>query len=127
MAGTTVSELKDGEANWTYTLSRPAPNTQITIRDANNNIVYSQTHDLPAGQGDFTWDGNDESGLAYDQGYYSITVDARDVNGEPVTALTQVKGVVESVDLTGDEPMLSVAGSRLGLGSVLSVSQTEDA
>jgi flagellar basal-body rod modification protein FlgD len=124
VAGTTVSELKDGEAKWTYTLSRPAPATQITIRDASNNVVYSQAHDLSPGQGEFAWDGKDNSGLAFKPGFYSINIDARDNNGEPVTVLTQVKGVVESVDLTGDEPMLTVAGSRLGLGAVLSVSQS---
>jgi len=126
VAGSSVSELKDGEAKWTYTLSRPAPNSQITIRDADGNVVYDAAHELPAGQGEFTWDGEDASGLAFDDGFYSITIDARDVDENPVTVLTQVKGVVESVDLTGDEPMLTVGGSRLGLGAVLSVSQTDE-
>ena len=123
VAESTVSSLEDGKASWTYTTSKDAPNTQITIRNASGGVVFQQELALEEGQGTFEWDGKDASGLEYPDGLYSITIDAKDANGDHVSVLSQVRGVVSSVDLTGSEPILSVGGSRITLASVLSVTQ----
>ncbi len=120
-AGSNSAELKDGEATWTYTLANDAPSSQITITDSSGNIVYSGQHELSAGQGDFVWDGQDQSGLAFDDGTYTMSIDAKTADGTSVTALTQFKGTVESVDLTGSEPVLMVNGSKVYLDEILSV------
>ncbi len=124
VAGSSVSSLKDGNASWTYTVARDAPNADITIRNAKGEIVHTQSVELKAGQGNFEWDGKDASGLDFDEGQYSITIDAKDATGNPVSVLTQIKGVVDMVDLTGSEPVLVVNGSRIYLDSVLSVTNT---
>lgn len=120
-AGTSSAELKDGEATWTYTIAKDAPASTITISDVSGNIVYSGQHALTAGQGDFVWDGKDQSGLAFDEGTYNISIDAKTAEGTSVTALTQFKGTVDSVDLTGNEPVLMVNGSKVYLDQILSV------
>jgi flagellar basal-body rod modification protein FlgD len=125
VAGSSVSELKDGKASWTYTLGSDAPNSTVTIRNQYGETVYSAAQSLSRGQGTFEWDGKDTGGLDYEPGVYSITIDARDSADNPVTALTQIKGVVDSVDLTGDEPVLTVGGSRINLASIFSVSATD--
>lgn len=125
VAGSSATELKDGQASWTYTVARDAPSADITIRNSAGTIVFTENRALNQGQGTFNWDGEDTSGLPLADGQYSITINARDVNDSPITVLTQVKGIVESVDLTGDEPILTVNGSRLPLGALLSVSLTE--
>jgi len=124
VAQSTVSELKNGQANWTYTLGREAPEAQITVRNEDGGVVYQQQLAMAKGQGTFEWDGQDESGLDYPDGLYSISIDAVDASGSPVTVLTQVKGQVSSVDLSGNEPVLTVGGSRIDLASVLTVTQT---
>lgn len=124
VAGSSAAKLENGNASWTYTLGADAPATQVTIRDASGAIVYGGQQALKAGQGNFEWDGKDQSGLSFPDGVYSITIDARTDTGAPVTALTQVRGVVESADMTGDQPVLMVNGARVYLDAVLSVSGT---
>lgn len=121
VAGSSAAELKDGKASWTYTVARNAPSSDITIRNEAGTVVFTQNLSLNQGQGTFEWDGEDAGGLPFPDGQYSITIDARDADENPITVLTQVKGIVESVDLTGDEPILTVNGSRLTLGAILSV------
>jgi len=121
VAQSSVSSLKDGEASWIFTLADDAPASKVTIRNDAGAIVYSKDLALNKGQASFEWDGKDASGLEYPEGNYSITIEARDSNNNLITALTQVKGVIESVDLTGDLPVLIAAGSRINLDSVLSV------
>lgn len=113
--------LEGGEAEWTYTASGDAPKTTVTIRDSSGQTVFSEELPLSAGQGTYKWDGKDESGLDYPDGTYSIEFAGRDANDNEVPVLTQVKGVVETVDLTGDVPVMIVNGSRVLLGSILSV------
>ena len=127
VAQSNISELQDGQASWTYTLGADAPEAQVTIRNQEGAVVYQQQMEMSKGQGTFEWDGQDESGLDYSNGLYSISISAVDDSGSPVTVLTQVKGEVTSVNLTGDEPVLSVGNSRINLASVLSVTQTEQA
>ncbi|MCF6343543.1 MAG: flagellar hook assembly protein FlgD [Devosiaceae bacterium] len=121
-AQSSVTALENGEASWTFTLGQNAPNSSVTIRNDAGAIVFSKQLSLNSGQASFEWDGKDESGLEYPSGNYSITIEARDSNDNLVTALTQVQGVVDKVDLTGDMPILMVGGSRINLDAVLSVS-----
>ena len=126
VAGSSTTQLKDGKASWTYTASNDAPDTTVTIRNKAGAVVFTQKMSIAAGQATFEWDGKDQSGLEFDEGLYSMTVDARDENGKIVNVLTQVKGMVDTVDLTGDEPVLMVNGSRVYLDSVLSVTLPEE-
>ena len=122
VAGSSVTDLKEGKATWTYTVADNAANAKITIRDAQHNVVYEANQPLPAGLGEFSWDGVDTQGTALPEGSYSISVDARRADGSLITVLTQTKGTVASVDLSGDQPVLVVGPSRIRLDSVLSVS-----
>jgi flagellar basal-body rod modification protein FlgD len=124
IATTSTAELKGGAAKWTYTASSDAPNAEITVRDSKGTIVFQKQSAATAGLNTFAWDGRDISGLQLQDGNYSISIDARDNSGKPVLVLTQVKGTVASVDLSGPKPMLTVNGARFPLESVLSVSAT---
>ncbi len=120
-AQSSVSILENGQANWTYTLGRDAPISEITIRNEDGAIVFSKQLSLSKGEGSFTWDGKDASGLQYPDGKYFMTINAKDANEKSVSALIQIQGIVDSVDLTGDMPILMVNGSPIKLDSVLSV------
>jgi flagellar basal-body rod modification protein FlgD len=121
VAQSSVTTLKDGAAEWTFTLGKSAPNSEVTIRNDTGAIVFTKQLSLSEGQASFEWDGKDESGLDYPEGNYSITINAQDADSNHVTALTQVRGEVDSVDLTGDLPVLMVGGARINLDAVLSV------
>ena len=115
------ASLTNSTATWQYTLDRPAPNSQITIRDAQGNTVHTEELALTNGNGEYVWNGRDASGNQYPDGAYSITIEARDANNSPVTATTQISGVVSGVDLSGDAPVLLVNGSRVNLTSISAV------
>lgn len=124
VAESTKSQLTDGSAKWTFTTPRAAPTADVTIKNSAGAVVYQNQVALAAGRGDFEWDGQDASGLAFPDGTYTISIDAKDAGGNNVTVLTQVKGKVSSVDLTGTEPVLTVGDSRITLSGVLSVTET---
>lgn len=116
-----ATQLKDGEATWTYTADRDAAEVTITIRDADGNTVYTEEGSLAGGEGAFTWDGASSTGQQMPEGQYSITIDARDTDGAHVPVSTETTGIVEAVDLSGVEPVLIVDGARVNLSSVRSV------
>jgi len=110
--------LKDGAASWTLTPARAAKQATMTISDAKGNVVATQTKALTAGAQSFTWDGRSSSGFTAPNGTYSIKVDAVDATGSKVTVDTKVSGTVDSVDLSGSEPVLMVGTSRVPVSTV---------
>lgn len=115
------SNLKDGVAKWDYKLNSDAENTMITIRDALGNIVHTEKLSLSAGKGSYEWDGKNLAGGTSAEGVYSITIDAKDADGANVQTDTTVTGIVDGVDFSGSEAVLSVGGVRIGLGNITEV------
>lgn len=110
--------LKDGAATWTLNPARAAKQATMTITDAKGNVVATQTKALNAGEQAFTWDGRSSSGFTAPDGTYAIKVDAVDATGSKVTIDTKVSGTVDSVDLSGTEPVLLVGKSRVPISTV---------
>jgi flagellar basal-body rod modification protein FlgD len=120
----TKATLADGSATWTLTPARAATKATITISDANGNVVATKSTTLSAGGQSFTWDGRGSSGFTQADGTYSIKVDAADATGATVAVSTSVTGTVDSVDLSGSEPVLSVGASKLPLSTVKNLSSS---
>ena len=116
-----TAQLKDGSATWSLTPSRAAKQATITISDAKGNVVATQTKALSAGAQTFAWDGRSSSGFTSANGTYSIKVDAVDATGSRVSVDTKLTGKVDSIDLSGTEPVLLVGNSRLPVSSVRSI------
>lgn len=127
VASSTTAALKDDTASWIYTASASASDAEVTIRDSTGKIVSTETIEISKGQHTFTWDGEDSSGYKFDDGTYSISFKAQDSTGNRINVLTQIRGPVDTVDLTGSEPVLMIGGARIHLGDILSVTTlTED-
>ena len=120
-AAGSVSQLSNGQATWNFSLGGPSPETTITVRDAAGTPVYVETRSAGSGVNTFTWNGQLDNGSQAPDGSYSITVDAKDPNGNNVSVSTEITGVVEAVDLTGAEPVLTVNGSQIALSSIRSI------
>jgi flagellar basal-body rod modification protein FlgD len=116
-----TAQLTDGEATWNYSLSAPAPETKITIHNSAGIPVYSETRSGNSGNNTFVWDGQLEDGTQAPDGAYSIAIDAKDANGNTVGVSTEIEGVVEAVDLTGSEPILTVNGQEIPLSNVRAI------
>ncbi|WP_196260464.1 flagellar hook assembly protein FlgD [Pelagibacterium limicola] len=123
-ASGTTTELRNGQAAWVFKLDKPAENTMVTIKDQKGNVVYTQEMSLKAGTDDIIWDGTTSTGAKLTEGRFTITIDARDSNGAYVPVTTQLMGVVEAVDFSGNEPMAIIGGLRVPLSSITSVAAT---
>ncbi len=118
------AELSGGEAVWTYNLQVPASNSTITIRNSNGQTVYTEQVSLTEGAKDITWDGIDTNGDIQPNGVYEISIDARDANNNSLAISTSVGGRVDSVDLSGVDPVLIIGSQRINLSTVTSISES---
>jgi flagellar basal-body rod modification protein FlgD len=118
-----TSELKDGRAEWRLNLPRAA-STTITITDASGNVVATETKNFSAGAQSYTWNGRTSTGQTAPAGRYTITATGRDATGQSVSVKTEVSGRVDSIDMTGDEPILLLGGVRVPLSKVKTIAQS---
>jgi len=121
-ASSTMTEMRNGSASWLYNASQQASDATITIKDPSGNVVYTEKRALEAGPGRFDWNGVSATGQKLPDGPYQIQIDASDVAGANIPVTTQMTGIVEGVDFSGQEPFLMVGGSRIALASVSAVS-----
>lgn len=116
-----TARLANGSASWTLAPARDAAQATITIRNAAGQAVATQTRALPAGSQTFTWDGRGANGLPAPEGDYTITVSARDASGAAVAVASEIRGQVDSVDLSGSEPILLVGSARIAMSKIKSI------
>jgi flagellar basal-body rod modification protein FlgD len=120
-ASTTLTNLKDGEASWLYFAEDSAETAYITIKDADGNTVYTTEMPLEGGEGRFDWDGISDTGEQLEDGVYQIEIDARNEDGNSVAVTTEMVGIVDGIDYSGNEPYLIIGDSYISLASVTSV------
>jgi flagellar basal-body rod modification protein FlgD len=116
-----TAALAKGKAAWTINPARDVRQATITISDAKGMAVASQTRALTAGAQSFTWDGRTSAGLPAPEGDYTLAVTGLDAGGQPVAVSTNIAGPVDSVDVSGSEPMLLVGSARVPMSKVKSI------
>lgn len=115
-----TTRLSNGKAEWNITMPRAASGT-VTIKDASGSVVQTMTKSLVAGDQAFSWDGKTSTGSIAKDGEYTITIDAKDVAGQAVTATTKIGGVVDGVDFSSSIPMLKIGTMSVPIDKVKSV------
>jgi flagellar basal-body rod modification protein FlgD len=83
--------------------------------------VLTRSGPLAAGPQAFTWDGKTSTGTAAPDGDYTITVAALDASGQGVSVKTEVSGVVDAVDMTGEAPQLVIGSIRVPMANVRAI------
>jgi flagellar basal-body rod modification protein FlgD len=121
MDGST-SSLKNGSAQWRLDSPRGGSAT-ITIKDKAGSIVSTQNMTLNAGAQSFNWNGRTLTGGTATEGDYTIVVDALDAQRNRMSVTSEVTGVVDGVDFTGETPVLVIGATRTPLDKVKSVSR----
>ncbi len=112
-----TTQLKDGSATWNFTTTKPASAT-VNITNATGQTVYTGNFTVQAGTTNFVWDGKGNNGTQWPDGTYKMAVTAKDASGSTVAVSTEVQGVVDSVDLTQNPPVLSVGGQTFTVDKV---------
>jgi flagellar basal-body rod modification protein FlgD len=104
-----TTNMTNGQAAWAFAVDKPATAT-ITITTATGQLAYSGTMTVDPGTQLFRWDGRGANGMQWPDGQYTISVTAKDASGQTVAISTEVEGIVDSVDLTKQPPLLSMSG-----------------
>jgi flagellar basal-body rod modification protein FlgD len=91
------------------------------VKNASGVPVYTQTGAIAAGSSVFAWDGKTDTGVVAPDGTYTLAVVAEDGDGGTIEASTAAHGVVDGIDMSGDEPVLLVGGWRVHLEDIESI------
>ena len=78
------------------------------LKLATGQTAYSGPFTVSQGTANFAWDGKGTDGTQWPAGTYKIAVTGTDSSGNNVAISTQVQGIVDSVDLTQNPPLLSI-------------------
>jgi flagellar basal-body rod modification protein FlgD len=115
------AQMVNAQAQWTYTPTSAA-NATFTITNSTGQTVFSQSGVVQPGAQQFTWNGVGNTGQQWLDGNYTLSVTATDpATGKSAAVPTQVNGVVSSVDLTQNPPVLTVGGQNFTVNQILRV------
>jgi flagellar basal-body rod modification protein FlgD len=110
-----------------YTLADDAATVQISVMDADGNVVARRTvEDADAGNNTYTWDGEDNFGERLPEGNYTIEVDAYDADGASVTSSIYVQGRVTGVVYNSGSAYLQVNGMEIPLSGISEISEAQE-
>ena len=116
----TTTKLTNGAASWSFAVDKPSTAT-INIKSSNGALAYSGSYPLTPGAQNFNWDGRGNNGAKWPDGDYTITVTAKDASGATVAVSTEIRGTVDSVDLTQNPPVLKIGGQSFSLDRIKQV------
>lgn len=109
-ASTDQSFLKDGRAGWSYGLPREAAQVDLVIYDKDGSRITTIQGETGQGPHSFSWDGTDDAGAVQPDGTYRLQVVAKDAQGDTIDAPVRTEGVVDAVDMTGEEVIVQIGG-----------------
>jgi flagellar basal-body rod modification protein FlgD len=112
-----TSRLANGSAGWSFNSPKPATGT-INILNSAGATVFTGTYSLNSGVQNFVWDGRNNSGVMQADGDYKMTITAKDASGQSVAVSTEIQGVVDSVDMTQNPPVLNVNNTNYALDKI---------
>lgn len=118
----------DGErpVRVTYVSPEDAISAEINIRDEEGNLVFTQEVDGSTGSHEFVWDGEHLGGGVNDSGTYEVSIDAFDIDDEPIAINTAVNGIVHGIETQNGVPFLLVGERAIQLNNVIKTEQPRD-
>lgn len=88
-----------GQATFSYVLDTAAHTSEVTITNSAGQAVFQGQGPKAKGRNVVVWDGvNSFSGESVPAGKYTMTVKAKDIEGEAITTKTYAVGVVNTVE-----------------------------
>jgi flagellar basal-body rod modification protein FlgD len=111
--GKTPSEMS-------YVLPEASANTQISVLNAEGNVVFSTEGSKAAGVHKFIWDGKDNGGNPQKPGYYTIKVGAQTADNKVIKTATVVPGTVQGVETDKGQVFLVIDGQPVTIDEVKS-------
>jgi flagellar basal-body rod modification protein FlgD len=113
-----------GGASSAVSLTNMAETVTVTVRDDKGEVQRTlKLNGVKPGLTPVSWDGNNDKGERVKAGSYTMSVEAKDKNGQPVVSSAQIAGVVSSVSYENGFPELVVGDARVALANVTSIKQ----
>jgi flagellar basal-body rod modification protein FlgD len=112
-----TAALKEGKATWGFNVTKPATAT-VNIVNSAGSTVYTGNFSVNAGAQNFVWDGRNNAGVLQTDGTYTLTVTAKDANGQTTAVSTETEGTVDSVDMTKNPPLLMIGGKEYTMDKI---------
>lgn len=119
-AGSTAT-LSGGAAQWNYNAAAASQQATFSIYDSSGRLVYEETRSISEGEGTYTWNGIQSDGTTAPDGAYDLVIKAVDSQGYQISVSTAVTGIVDGVDLSGSEPILTVGGREIKLYEITAI------
>ena len=118
-----TSKLEDGKAVWNLNSAKDATG-KVTVRDSSGAVVFTGDISLKEGDQTYEWDGKKTDGSKAPEGLYTLSIEAKDVDGNAVNITSEVSGVVDGVDLSTGQAILLIGDLRIPLGALKAVKMT---
>lgn len=116
-----ATTLENGSASWTLESAGDASDVGIYIRNSAGSLVFSDQGSLQEGESTFVWDGRSDNGTLAPDGLYSMTVEARDDDGNLVDVESLIAGIVSGIDFGTTPASLLVGNSKVPISSLNTV------
>lgn len=116
-----TTQLTGTHAMWGYNAEANVANATITIKNAQGNVVYTQSGSLNMGAGTFAWDGISTDGQPQPDGLYTMQIEGTNISGKAVKVTTSSIGIVSAVDFSTGTPMVTVGAAKVPLSDVSEV------
>tara|TARA_B100001971_G_C18199984_1_gene543938 strand:- start:674 stop:1420 length:747 start_codon:yes stop_codon:yes gene_type:complete len=110
LAGDEFNYSGSGDVELGYTLPETSRDTNITIKNADGDVVYTVDGESSAGIKTFKWDGKNNDGYTVPEGDYTIEVSAQNTEGTSLNVQTNVPGYVEGIESDGAGNILLIIG-----------------
>lgn len=122
-AATSAAVLKDGQADWTYSIPADAAEVTFQVVDSAGNVVWQTTQsNLTSGDHTFNWDGKDLLGTQRADGKaFGLKVTAKDASGGSMSTNVFLTGVVTSIEMVGGETVVDINGVKVPLDLITGV------
>ncbi len=124
-ASGSVMPLQDGSAEFSYTLSQNAKNTDITILDSQGAVVLNSQGKLNAGTHEFKWNGKDNYGNTMGDGAYTINVTPMDFEEQVISTTISFKAHVTGVNMESGTTMLEGGDVSIPLDKILAIKEAK--
>lgn len=119
-----TTELRDGLAVWYLTAPNPVQ-AHISVLDQNGSTVFTETKTLDSGTQAYQWNGRTSTGTFAPSGSYKIVVTATDASGQASVVQTSFSGIVDQVDVSGDEPVLLIGATLITMDQIRAVQRAQ--
>lgn len=120
--GSQVKLAAGSQSQLNFSLTSPANQVQISIKDQSGRTVRTMTQGLTsAGEGSVVWDGKNTDNGFLPPGQYNFTVTGVNSDGSTFAGTSLIRATVDGVKLVQGSPVLSAGGIDVPLANVTAI------